>query len=86
MRRIVTLIIFFNSFLYTQGIKITNPEYNQKVYPGDLLEISWTYQNIYGMVKISYSNNGKTWENLSTVGVNEGSFFWLIPDDIIDDE
>ena len=55
---------------------------------GTTHEINWSstgydYGAVRDNVTIRYSSdNGDTWEDVSTLEENDGSYFWLIPDDV----
>ena len=73
------LLIFIIPISITaQSITITSPYRNQKLKPGDEVEIQWINNEYKGELTISYSVSSETFE-IFTVNVVEESAYWIIP-------
>ena len=81
MKCILTLF-FIISFSFSQSLFLEKPKYGETMTPDDLVEISWSFENLKSNqknIKISYSFNGKNWIQISEINVYEKSYFWLVP-------
>ncbi|MCB0760400.1 MAG: exo-alpha-sialidase [Flavobacteriales bacterium] len=68
----------------TPVITVTSPSNNQTRYVGENATVSWNSQYVVSnQVQIEYSSdNGSTWNLITGLTENDGSFPWLVPDDI----
>ena len=83
---IVSILFIYLSSLTANTITITIEEMYQAE-PGDLLEITWeTDLGTDALVTISYSYNGSNWDDIEEVRAKEGSYYWLIPENIQDSD
>jgi hypothetical protein len=61
-------------------IQVTRPNGGEVLEPGASDYIYWNAQAYTGSVKIEFStNNGSTWMNLLTEGINSGIYPWTVP-------
>mgnify|MGYP001382009437 CR=1 FL=1 len=81
-RTFIFSFLLFNS-ISAQYIEITKPEENQK-FPdiSNPIEIAWKTSIKTGNVRIEYSIDGKTYNELSSTGINEGSYIWYLSSNI----
>ena len=78
-----------NTIAYGQSpsIRITGPRENSLVKAGEMVEIEWEANLIQGDIKIYLLNNFSLTDMLiTTVNVNEKSYFWYVPNDFSDQD
>ena len=76
--RLFFIVSLLFSTVFSQ-IEITNPKVNDSFEADDLVEVTWTAQNVIGDLKIQYSFDRKNWEKIDNINVDEGSYFWSMP-------
>jgi len=87
--RSIVLLIILNTITYGQSssIRIIAPRENSFLEKGELVEIEWIANLIQGDINIYLSNHSSSSDILiSTVKVNEKSYFWYVPDDFSDSD
>jgi hypothetical protein len=87
--RSIIFFIMLNTFAYGQSpsIRITGPRENSLVKPGEMVEIEWEANLIQGDINIYLLNNFSLTDMLiTTVNVNEKSYFWYVPNDFSDQD
>jgi hypothetical protein len=67
------------------SITVTSPNGGEKLFVGDSFEITWRSEGDIDFVKIEYSvNNGIDWTEIKASTYNDGSYDWIVPNDISD--
>jgi hypothetical protein len=68
-----------------RDITVTSPNGGENLFVGDTFEITWTSEGDIDFVKIEYSvNNGIDWTEIKASTYNDGSYDWIVPNDISD--
>ena len=69
----------------TDAIAVLDPNGGETIKPGDTYEIKWaTSKSATDLVKIELLRSGQIDRSIADVTVNDGSYSWLIPSDLID--
>jgi hypothetical protein len=63
--------------------ELTSPNGGETWYPGCSNTITWNAATFYSTVRLEYSvNNGSTWNTIIASTANNGSYSWIIPQNV----